>query len=370
MTGFSFEHVLIFAILGFLLYFTLGKCNCNGFRVGVQPINSACDEGNKNTCISTKKCNNFDLSYCNLSNADLSGANCSGINFSSANLSGANLTGVDLSNANCSGTNFSNANLTSASLDSANLTNANCSGTNFSNANGSDTNFSNANFTNADFTNAWFMHAECIYGKPIIGIETARIDPMPDGSPAIYRCLMSSFESGPTWQKVKATYFICDGNTGNCEKSFNGSFTTKESCEKEGCLTKTQFQNKYCNNDTAPGACEKLTEGKKCRIDTLKDRNNKPIPDYTSNNYCVIVSKGIDPNNRVYNCVPKCNPDINNCKRQGHHDFIDSGCTNSDVINDKGLCNTGYDERYTGDPNTLCKWDGFAECQSTNNYCG
>ena len=165
--------------------------------------------------------------------------------------------------------------------------------------------------------------------------------------------------------------YVCNGNTGNCEKSFNGSFTTKESCEKEGCLSKIEFNENYCNNDTAPGACEKLTEGKKCRIDTLKDRNNKPIPDYTSNNYCVIVSKGIDPNNRVYNCVPKCNPDINDCKRQGHHDFIDSGCTNSDVINDKVLCNTGYDERYTGDPNTLCKWSDIGkECQLTNNYCG
>jgi surface protein len=165
--------------------------------------------------------------------------------------------------------------------------------------------------------------------------------------------------------------YVCNGTTGNCEKSFNGSFSDKESCEKEGCLTKTQFQNKYCNNDTAPGACENLTEGKKCKIDTLKDRNNKPIPDYTSNNYCVIVSKGIDPNNRVYNCVPKCNPDINDCKRQGHHDFIDSGCTNSDVINNKGLCESGYDERYTGDPNTLCKWSDIGdECQLTNNSCG
>ena len=41
------------------------------------------------------------------------------------------------------------------------------------------------------------------------------------------------------------------------------------------------------------------------------------------------------------------------------------------VINDKGLCNTGYDERYTGDPNTLCKWSDIGgECQLTNNSCG
>jgi len=158
--------------------------------------------------------------------------------------------------------------------------------------------------------------------------------------------------------------YVCNGISGNCEKSFNGSFTTKESCEKEGCLSKTQFKENYCNNDNAPGACKILTEGKKCKIDTLKDANGTDIDN--SSNYCVIVSSGNDPNNRVYNCVPKCKA----CDRQEHHDALGSGCTNSDVLNDKKSCNTGYDEQYTG-PNTLCHWSYIGKkCQSTNNYCG
>jgi len=160
--------------------------------------------------------------------------------------------------------------------------------------------------------------------------------------------------------------YVCDGTTGNCENSFNGSFTTKESCEKEGCLSKIEFNENYCNNDTAFTYCNHRTNQENgCTEDILTDRNNKPIPGYTSNNYCVPLRVQHD-----FMCVPKCNPDINDCKRQEHHDFINSGCTNSDVRHDMGLCESGYDENLT-DNNSLCKWDEFdRKClPEPNNIC-
>jgi surface protein len=160
--------------------------------------------------------------------------------------------------------------------------------------------------------------------------------------------------------------YNCDGNTGNCVKSFNGSFSDKVSCEKEGCLTKTEFNENYCNNDTAFTYCNHRTNQENgCTEDILTDRNNKPIHGYTSNNYCVPLRVQHD-----FMCVPKCNPDINDCKRQEHHDAFGSGCTNSDVIHSLSNCESGYDENLT-DNNSLCKWDEFeGKClPEPNNIC-
>ena len=82
--------------------------------------------------------------------------------------------------------------------------------------------------------------------------------------------------------------YVCDGNTGNCEKSFNGSFTTKESCEKEGCLTKTQFQNKYCNDGGQN--CESLSvSNSKCNHKILKDKDNNKLDN--TENYCTTYNE-------------------------------------------------------------------------------
>ncbi|PSF34254.1 hypothetical protein C7H19_19180 [Aphanothece hegewaldii CCALA 016] len=92
--------------------------------------------------LSTKQCQQCDLSgsglvMANLSGANLSGANLSGANLSQANLSGANLSGANLSGASLHGANLSGANLNGAMLNGTDLrntylVNANLTGANIS----------------------------------------------------------------------------------------------------------------------------------------------------------------------------------------------------------------------------------------------
>ena len=72
--------------------------------------------------LSSKQCQQCDLSNAGLVLADLAGAQLSGANLSRANLSRANLAGADLSGANLSGASLGGANLTGANLSGANLT--------------------------------------------------------------------------------------------------------------------------------------------------------------------------------------------------------------------------------------------------------
>ena len=51
--GFKIEYVLIFVILG-LLYFTLGKCNCDRFSVGGQT--KTCDDKKAECKDAAKRC--------------------------------------------------------------------------------------------------------------------------------------------------------------------------------------------------------------------------------------------------------------------------------------------------------------------------
>lgn len=74
--------------------------------------------------LSTKQCQNCDLSNAGLVMADLSGANLSGANLIGANLSRANLAGADLRGANLSGAGLFGANLNAAKLGGANLASA------------------------------------------------------------------------------------------------------------------------------------------------------------------------------------------------------------------------------------------------------
>lgn len=74
--------------------------------------------------LTTKQCQNCDLTGAGLVMADLSGANLSGANLTGANLSRANLSGADLRGANLSGAGLFGVNLSEAKLSGANLAGA------------------------------------------------------------------------------------------------------------------------------------------------------------------------------------------------------------------------------------------------------
>ncbi len=74
--------------------------------------------------LSTKECQNCDLTGAGLVLADLSGANLSGANLAGANLSRANLSGADLRGTNLSGAGLFGVNLSGAKLSGANLAGA------------------------------------------------------------------------------------------------------------------------------------------------------------------------------------------------------------------------------------------------------
>lgn len=94
--------------------------------------------------LSTKECQQCDLSgaglvLANLESGKLSGAKLSRANLSRANLMGADLSGADLSGAslygaNLTGANLSGANLTGADLRDANITGATLAGVNLTTA--------------------------------------------------------------------------------------------------------------------------------------------------------------------------------------------------------------------------------------------
>ena len=94
--GFKIEYVLIFVILG-LLYFTLGKCNCDRFSVGGQ--NKSCDD-KKTACMdaANRNCGGFDFTNCDLSTARLNNFNLQGAILKGTALSGF-LKGTKLSGA-------------------------------------------------------------------------------------------------------------------------------------------------------------------------------------------------------------------------------------------------------------------------------
>jgi len=161
--------------------------------------------------------------------------------------------------------------------------------------------------------------------------------------------------------------YICDGNSGDCFNSPYGPFSSLSECESDGCLDRSAFAKLYCNNATAFKSCNKLTnQTNGCNEHKLTDRNNNPIANYSSNNYC--VSYNFSKNDKM--CIPKCDPAINNCNKESHHDLFDSGCTNDDIINNEHECTYGYNQNETSQ-NTLCEWGGvIPKCFDSNTYCG
>lgn len=90
------------------------------------PLASAENIQHTQQLLSTRQCQNCDLSgaglvLANLAGADLKGANLVGANLSRANLVGADLSGANLSGASLFGANLSGANLTAANLNGADL---------------------------------------------------------------------------------------------------------------------------------------------------------------------------------------------------------------------------------------------------------
>jgi uncharacterized protein YjbI with pentapeptide repeats len=69
--------------------------------------------------LSTKECQNCDLSRVQLVNVDLSNAKLAGANLTGANLVNAKLSGADLSGANLSGANLDNVDITNVNLSKA-----------------------------------------------------------------------------------------------------------------------------------------------------------------------------------------------------------------------------------------------------------
>lgn len=94
--------------------------------------------------LSTKQCQQCDLSGAGLVLADLSGAQLSGADLSRANLARANLRGANLKGANLSGASLFGVNLIGADLTGANLTGADMRESYLQNANLTSTQLSSA----------------------------------------------------------------------------------------------------------------------------------------------------------------------------------------------------------------------------------
>lgn len=84
--------------------------------------------------LSTKQCQQCELSGAGLVLADLGGAQLSRADLTRANLSGANLSGADLTGANLTGASLNGANLTGANLSGANISSADLRGAYLGNA--------------------------------------------------------------------------------------------------------------------------------------------------------------------------------------------------------------------------------------------
>lgn len=107
--------------------------------IGLATIAQAANFEQVRQLLSTKECENCNLSNAGLVMADLSGANLRGANLTNANLSRANLSGADLRGADLSGAglfgvNLSQANLTGANLMGADLRNTFLTNTEFNGA--------------------------------------------------------------------------------------------------------------------------------------------------------------------------------------------------------------------------------------------
>ena len=222
--------------------------------------------------------------------------------------------------------------------------------------------FYNASAFNQNL-NCWKVDPSKVYIRDMFTgskIGIAKYDPISTGC---WKNVINGSNCNKCYYKYNK--YICDGNTGKCFNSPYGSFNSLEQC-KNNCLNKIQFNDKYCNNDTAYKSCKYLQRPNDgmCNEHKLTDRNNNDIQDYTSNNYC--ISKKIPTGDNDHICVPKCNPDINGCNRNWLHAAWGNACNHAD---NKKEC--GYDSELTSGENTLCNWNNIGNnCLPTTNICG
>lgn len=179
--------------------------------------------------LSTRQCQNCDLSgaglvLANLAGADLKGANLAGANLSRANLTGADLTGANLAGAslfgaNLAGANLSAANFSGADLRNAYLTSANLEGITLTNAQllgarGLPTNIGTAE----DFYRLGVAEAQAGNYRNAIDYYNQALSLQPDLAAAYFARSMSRADlgdfAGATKDAQKADeLFLAQGNT-------------------------------------------------------------------------------------------------------------------------------------------------------------
>lgn len=185
--------------------------------------------------LSTKQCQNCDLTGVGLVFSRLPGANLTGANLAGANLSQANLVGADLTGANLAGANLAGANLAGARLTKTNLSGASVRG---------------ANLAGVELTGAQYDVAEILTAQGVpntigtpedfysMGLEAARsknlekaighfsqtIDRKPDFAPALAargmaRFNMADVQGAVTDLTQAETLFRSQGNIAEADNT-------------------------------------------------------------------------------------------------------------------------------------------------------
>ncbi|MEM7556512.1 MAG: pentapeptide repeat-containing protein [Cyanobacteria bacterium P01_A01_bin.84] len=139
--------------------------------LGFTSIAQAENPAHLSQLLSTKKCQNCDLSGAGLVRADLSGANLAGANLAGANLSRANLTGADLRGANLAGAGLFGANLNAARLAGANVLGTDLRNTYLFNADLIGVNLNGANLQGAAGIPSQVVKPEQLYAWGVAAAE-------------------------------------------------------------------------------------------------------------------------------------------------------------------------------------------------------
>lgn len=201
--------------------------------IGVANFASAENLDHTRQLLSTKKCQNCDLSSAGLVFAQLSGANLSQANLTAANLSQATLSGADLTGANLSGASLNGANLSRAKLTGADLTGADLRGAFLSEADLTGTRLDNAALQgaiglpstagSADDFYRWAIEAgrQRNYEKAIENLDQALIR-KPDYAMALFKRGIARLELGDKAGAIQdseqaSVLFAKQGNAADAE---------------------------------------------------------------------------------------------------------------------------------------------------------
>lgn len=189
-------HILLIIISVFILHYFIKHCGC---KEGLSEV-PKCDDGLKQKCLTTKNCASFNLSGCDLQNVNLSNSNLNKAVFfysdlSMANLSNSNLQGSDIYMSNLNKADLTNSNLEKSYIRESTLNHANLTNTNLQ-----DTDLINTTFEGSNLTGSNINNTACFVNEKIKGINSAKIDPFPDGTSASYQCSERIDDQG-VWNK-------------------------------------------------------------------------------------------------------------------------------------------------------------------------